>query len=157
MHYAFDHCHADFFFAKALHLDQESMRKSGISGWAVKNQGQCENKKIDNFISGKSRPSGSAVAFRTKTLQKYRYDQDLGPLSDFYLNNLMILKHKSYYYGKIVSQTLERKSSYSNTFTRTQSLALAQKTVNKFESDGIFLTDDQKRQYLEYESNQWPH
>jgi hypothetical protein len=67
----------------------------------------------------------------------------------------MILKHKSFYYGKVVSKTLERKASYSNSFNQEQSLALVEKTVTKYESDGVILTEAQKSRYREYESSQW--
>ena len=153
--YAFAWHNVDFFFAKTLHLEQDTMRKTGITGWAVKKGIQCRIGVIDNFISGKSRPSGSAVAFRTEILKKYRYDATLGPLSDFYLNNLMVLTHKAFYCGKVISRTLERRSSYSNSFDQTQSLALVEKAVMKFESDGVMMTDAQKDQYLAFERSRW--
>ena len=155
--YAFKICYADFFFAKARHVEQHSMQTVGITGWSAKKGVQQKHKAVENFISGQTRPSGSAVAFRTELLKQYRYDKNLASLSDFYLNNLMILKHKSFYYGKVVSKTLERKASYSNSFNQDQSLALIEGTVDKFESDGVLLTDAQKKQYREHERNQWPH
>ena len=155
--YAFEVIGADFFFAKAYHVNQESNKTVGITGWSAKKGVQQKHKAVENFISGQTRPSGSAVAFRTQLLQQYRYDKNLASLSDFYLNNLMILKHKSFYYGKVVSKTLERKASYSNSFNQEQSLALIEKTVVKFESDGVLFTDAQKKQYREHERNQWPH
>jgi hypothetical protein len=118
---------------------------------------QLKDDVITNFISGQTRPSGSAVAYRTEILKRYRYDRNLESLSDFYINNLMILKHKSFYYEKVVSKTLERNASYSNSFNREQSLALIEKTVTKLESDGVILTDAQKKRYQEYERSQWPH
>lgn len=144
LQYAFDWHHADFFFAKTIHLQQETMHKSGITGWAVKKGIQCRNGAVDNFISGKSRPSGSSVAFRTKTLKNYRYDQELGPLSDFYLNNLMLLKHKSYYYNKVISKTYERKNSYSNLLPKEKALSLMNAVIIKYASEEIFLTEKQK-------------
>jgi hypothetical protein len=69
----------------------------------------------------------------------------------------MILKHKAFYYGKVVSNTLQRKASYSGSFNQADSLALVEKTVTKFESDGVILTDAQKSRYREYERSQWPH
>ena len=155
--YAFEVIRADFFFAKAHHVYQESNKTVGITGWSAKKGVQQKHKAVENFISGQTRPSGSAVAFRTQLLQQYRYDKNLASLSDFYLNNLMILKHKSFYYGKVVSKTLERKASYSNSFNQEQALALIEKTVVKLESDGVLFTDAQKKQYREHERNQWPH
>jgi glycosyltransferase involved in cell wall biosynthesis len=155
--YAFETHHADFFFAKARHVDQHSMQTVGITGWASKKGVQQKHKALENFISGQTRPSGSAVAFRTQLIKQYRYDKNLASLSDFYLNNLMIIKHKSFYYGKVVSKTLERKASYSNSFNQKQSLALFEKTVVKFESDGVILSDAQKKQYREHEKSQWQH
>ena len=69
----------------------------------------------------------------------------------------MILKHKAFYYGKVVSNTLQREASYSGSFHQADSLALVEKTVTKFESDGVILTDAQKSRYREYERSQWPH
>lgn len=153
--YAFEVIEVDFFFAKACHVNQESNKTVGITGWSEKKGVQQKHKAVENFISGQTRPSGSAVAFRTRILKQYRYDKNLASLSDFYLNNLMILKHKSFYYGKVVSKTLERKASYSNSFNQEQSLALIEKTITKFESDGVILTDAQKSRYREYERSQW--
>jgi glycosyltransferase involved in cell wall biosynthesis len=155
--YAFEVVGADFFFAKARHVDQHSMKTVGITGWSAKKGEQQKHKSVENFISGQTRPSGSAAAFRTELLKQYRYDKNLASLSDYYLNNLMILKHKSFYYGKVASKTLERKASYSNSFNREQSLALIEKTVTKLESDGVILTDAQKKRYQEYERSQWQH
>jgi len=155
--YAFEVIRTDFFFAKAHHVYQESNKTVGITGWSAKKGVQPKNKAVENFISGQTRPSGSAVAFRTQLLKQYRYDKNLASLSDFYLNNLMIIKHKSFYYGKVVSKTLERKASYSNSFNQEQSLALIEKTVVKFESDGVILSDAQKKQYREHEKSQWQH
>jgi len=155
--YAFRMRQVDFLFAKARHVCQESNKTVGITGWSAKKGVQQKHKAVENFISGQTRPSGSAVAFRTRLLKQYRYDKDLASLSDFYLNNLMILKHKSFYYGKVVSKTLERKASYSNSFNQEQSMALIEKTVVKFESDGVILTDSQKKQYREHEKSQWQH
>jgi glycosyltransferase involved in cell wall biosynthesis len=152
---AFEVIGVDFFFAKACHVNQESNKTVGITGWSGKKGVQQKYKAVESFISGQTRPSGSAVAFRTQLLKQYRYDKNLASLSDFYLNNLMILKHKSFYYGKVVSKTLERTASYSNSFNQEQSLALIEKTITKFESDGVILTDEQKRRYREYERSQW--
>jgi len=153
--YAFRVTEADFFFAKALHVNQDCNRTVGITGWSAKKGVQQNQRAVSNFISGQTRPTGSAVAYRMKLLKQYRYDKSLASLSDFYLNNLMILKHKSFYYGKVVSKTLERKASYSNSFNQEQSLALVEKTVTKYESDGVILTEAQKSRYREYESSQW--
>jgi len=97
------------------------------------------------------------VAYRMKLLKQYRYDKNLASLSDFYLNNLMIMRHKSFYYGKVVSKTLERKASYSNSFNQEESMGLIEKTLVKYESDGVILTDAQKKQYREHEKSQWQH
>lgn len=154
--YAFIFRRADFLFAKTIHIDAESKNKTGVTGWAISKGMQCEKSAIENFISGQTRPSGAAVAYRTEVLKNYKYDPSLGPLSDFYLNNLMILKHRAYYYKKVVSRTLERRHSYSNSFTQSEALALVEKTIVKFESDGVILTDAQKNQYRAYERSQWP-
>lgn len=146
---AFDWHRVDFFFAKTIHLEQDTMKKTGITGWAVKKGIQCRNSAVDNFISGKSRPTGSAVAFRTEILKKYRYDQELGPLSDFYLNNLMLLKHKSYYYNKVMSETYERKNSYSNMLAKEKALNLMNTAFIKYASDDIYFSEKQQTQFNE--------
>lgn len=153
--YAFIIQRGDFLFAKTRHVDALTKKTCGISGWSAKKGVQQKNDVITNFISAQTRPSGSAVAYRTEILKKYRYDRNLESLSDFYLNNLMILKHKSFYYGKVVTKTFERKASYSNSFNQEQSLALIEKTVVKLESDGVIFTDAQKKLYYEHERNQW--
>jgi len=155
--YAFEVVEADFFFAKAHHVNQDSNRTVGITGWSAKKGVQQNQRAVGNFISGQTRPSGSAVAYRMKLLKQYRYDKSLASLSDFYLNNLMIMRHKSFYYGKVVSKTLERKASYSNSFNQEESMALIEKTVVKYESDGVILTDAQKKQYREHEKSQRVH
>ena len=151
LQYAFDWHRVDFFFAKTIHLEQDTMKKTGITGWAVKKGIQCRNSAVDSFISGKSRPSGSAVAFRTETLKKYRYAQELGPLSDFYLNNLMLLKHKSYYYNKVISETYERKNSYSNMLAKEKALSLMNVAFMKYASDDIYLSEKQRTRFNENE------
>lgn len=151
LQYAFELHNVDFFFAKTIHLEQETIHKSGITGWAVKKGIQCRNGAVDNFISGKSRPSGSSVAFRTETLKKYRYDQELGPLSDFYLNNLMLFKHRSYYYNKVMSETYERKNSYSNMLPKEKALSLMNTAFIKYASDDIYFSEKQKIQFNEHE------
>ena len=154
---AFEICHTDFFFAKARHVDQHSKQIVGITGWSARKGIQVKQDVVSNFISGQARPSGSAVAYRMEILKQYRYDKNLASLSDFYLNNLLILKHKSFYYGKVVSKTLERKASYSNSFNQEESLALIEKTVSKFESDGAIFTEAQKNQFRSFERSQWPN
>ena len=149
---AFDWHHADFFLAKTMHLDEVTLQKTGITGWAVKNGIQSKNNAVDNFILGKTRPSGSGVAFRTETLQKYRYDSELGPLSDFYLNNLMLLKYKSYYYNRIISRTYERKNSYSNMLAKENALIQMDALIIKYASDGIDFSENQKKLFYESES-----
>jgi glycosyltransferase involved in cell wall biosynthesis len=155
--YAFAVLRTDFLFAKTRHVDQDSKKTVGITGWSAKKGLQLKQEVVGNFVSGQTRPSGSAVAYRTEILKKYRYDQNLESLADFYLNNLMILRHKSFYYGKVVSKTIERRTSYSNAFNQDQSLALIEGTVDKFESDGVKFTETQKNQFREHERNQWLH
>jgi len=155
--YAFRVIEADFFFAKALHVNQDFNRTVGITGWSAKKGVQQNQRAIGNFISGQTRPTGCAVAYRMKLLKQYRYDKNLASLSDFYLNNLMIMRHKSFYYGKVVSKTLERKASYSNSFNQEESMGLIEKTLVKYESDGVILTDAQKKQYREHEKSQRVH
>ena len=157
LQYAFVLKKADFVFAKCRHNHVASQKSAGVTGWATQKGIQSASSSKAEFVTGKTRPSGYAVALRSCFVKEYGYDQTLGPLCDFYLNNLMILKHKAYYYGKVVSKTLERKASYSNSFNQEQALALIEKTVVKFESDGVLFTDAEKKQYREHERNQWPH
>ena len=156
LQYAFVLRKADFVFAKCRHINSTSQKCTGVTGWATRKGIQESSNSKDQFVSGNTRPSGYAVAIRSSYVKQYGYDQALGPLCDFYLNNLMILKHKSFYYGKVVSKTLDRKVSYSNSFDQLQSLALIQKTVMKFESDGVIMTDAQKIQYLANEKCHLP-
>jgi glycosyltransferase involved in cell wall biosynthesis len=157
LQYAFVLKKADFVFAKCRHNHIVTQKSAGVTGWATQKGIQKVSNSKEEFVTGKTRPSGYAVALRSCFVKQYGYDQALGPLCDFYLNNLMILKHKAFYYGKVVSNTLQRKASYSGSFHQADSLALVEKTVTKFESDGVILTDAQKSRYREYERSQWPH
>ena len=157
LQYAFVLKKADFVFAKCRHNHIATQKSAGVTGWATQKGIQSASNSKAEFVTGKTRPSGYAVALRSRLVKQYGYDQTLGPLCDFYLNNLMILKHKAFYYGKVVSNTLQREASYSGSFNQADSLALVEKTVTKFESDGVILTDAQKSRYREYERSQWPH
>jgi hypothetical protein len=157
LQYAFVFKKAEFVFAKCRHNHVATQKCAGVTGWATQKGIQKVSNSKEEFVTGKTRPSGYAVALRSCFVKQYGYDQALGPLCDFYLNNLMILKHKAFYYGKVVSNTLQRKASYSGSFNQADSLALVEKTVFKLESDGVILTDAQKNRYREYERSQWPH
>lgn len=109
----------DFVFTKTLHWNDCRKKKVGITGWADKKGHQEKKLKMNNFISGKTRPSGWSVAFKAQTLKKYSYPS-LGPLSDFYINNFMILNHKSFYWPLISTMTLQRSKSFSSTFSEKQ-------------------------------------
>ena len=156
LQYAFVLKKADFVFAKCRHNHIVTQKSAVVTGWATKKGIQKVSKSKEEFVTGKTRPSGYAVALRSCFVKQYGYDQALGPLCDFYLNNLMILKHKAFYYGKVVSNTLQRKASYSGSFHQADSLALVEKTVAKLESNGVILTSAQKNTYREYERSQWP-
>jgi glycosyltransferase involved in cell wall biosynthesis len=157
LQYAFVLKKADFVFAKCRHNHVVNHKCAGVTGWATQKGIQNASNSKEEFVTGKTRPSGYAVALRSCFVKQYGYDQALGPLCDFYLNNLMILKHKAFYYGKVVSITLQRNASYSGSFNQADSLALVEKTITKFESDGVILTNAQKSRYREFERSQWPH
>ena len=157
LQYAFVFKKADIVFAKCRHNNVATQKCAGVTGWATQEGVQKVSNSEEDFVAGKTRPSGYAVALRSCFVKQYGYDKALGPLCDFYLNNLMILKHKAFYYGKVVSNTLQRKASYSSSFNQADSLALVERTVAKLESDGVILTEEQKSRYREYERSQWPH
>lgn len=104
-------------FGKSSETDKSGL-VTGISGWAKKPGYQSENENISNFISGNTRPTGCAVAFRREFLQGKQYESSLGPYSDFYLNNLALLEGDGWYVPKIVSRTLHRSNSYSKKQTK---------------------------------------
>lgn len=144
--WAFRARRADFFFGKTIHKTKDN-RITGITGWSGKKGNQCKKTSRTFFLNGMCRPSGWAVAFRTSILKQYYYP-DVGCLSDFFLNNLMILKHKSYYTSQKVVATLEREKSFSAMFSKEDNKKNLYKCVDLLKMQGIPINEHEVRQLL---------
>lgn len=144
--WAFQICKADFFFAKTVHKTVKN-KITGITGWSAKKGIQCSANTKENFLNGKCRPSGWAVAFRKNILKRYNYP-NVGSLSDYYLNNLMILKHKSFYSSQKVVSTLERDNSFSASFSKKDNKINLLRCIKLFKSQGIYINRDEVKKLL---------
>ena len=140
----------DFFFAKTVHKNMQN-KVTGITGWSSTKGLQPSSGALERFVEGKTRPSGWSVAFRTTTVKNYQYPE-LGSLSDFYLNNIMILTHQSYYWSKKVVTTLERKNSFSSSFSPQQNRANLLKTIDHFKAQGIPFSESEIQKILRTEN-----
>jgi hypothetical protein len=147
---------ADFFFYKCRHVDATDGRTTAITGWSGCRGWQNQEGRRERFLGATTRPSGYAVAFRTSVLKKYRYDPSLGPMCDFYLNNLMVLKHRSFYWGKVGVRTLERPGSFSRGLDQAGHGEILSRILAKLESDGICLNEEQRHQFLKSERRAFP-
>jgi len=151
LHYAISVKRVDFVFCKCRHLNSETGRITGTTGWAVRKGVQPGSGSVDQYVQGKTRPSGYAVAYRSSVLKKYCFDPILGPMCDTYLNNFMVLKYPSYYWGKVGVTTLERPGSFSKKLNRAEHEQILARIMSKLETDGIRLNEEQRRQLLETE------
>lgn len=151
LHFAISVKRADFVFGKCRHLNSRTRKITGTTGWAVRKGMQNGQDSVDQFVQGKTRPSGYAVAYRSSVLKKYCYDPKLGPMCDAYLNNLMVLKHSSYYWKKIGVSTLERPGSFSKKLNRARHKKILSNFLKKLDTDGIRLNAAQRRQFLKTE------
>lgn len=142
---------ADVFFAKCLHIKQKNGEKSAVTGWAKKKGLQKEKGLVDEFCSGETRISGYAVAFHRRFMGGQSYDPQLGPQADFYLNHLALLTRPSFYWGRIVTRTLERPKSFSKDFAKNKILNNHKNILHYFKRDGVKLTPAQRMKYLNYE------
>jgi hypothetical protein len=156
MIYAFLIFKVDFFFYKARHVDLSTGVRVGTTGWARTRGLQVGNQKKADFATGKTRPSGYAVAFRADRLKQYRYDPRLGPMCDTYLNNLMVMRYRSYYWGRVGSETLERPGSFSRGLDKTEHGEILSRILAKLETDGIRLNEEQRSQFLKSERSAFP-
>lgn len=151
LHFAISVKRADFVFGKCRHLNSRTRKITGTTGWAVRKGMQNGQDSVDQFVQGKTRPSGYAVAYRSSVLKKYCYDPLLGPMCDVYLNNLMVLKHTSYYWRRIGVSTLERPGSFSANLNRARHEKILSKFLKKLDTDGIRLNEAQRRKFLKTE------
>ncbi len=147
---------ADLFFFKCRHVDAADGHTTAITGWSSCRGIQKEEGRLERFLDGSMRPSGYAVAFRTSVLKKYRYDPSLGPKCDSYLNNLMVLKHRSFYWGKVGVRTLERPGSFSRGLDQAGHEKILSRILAKLGNDGIRLNEEQQRRFLETERSAFP-
>lgn len=143
----------DFFFYKARHVDLSTGVRVGTTGWARKRGLQVGNQKKADFVTGKTRPSGYAVAFRADRLKQYRYDPRLGPMCDTYLNNLMVMRYRSYYWGRVGSETLERPGSFSGRTSASAHGKILRLFLAKLVRTGVSLSPGERKRFLHYEKS----
>lgn len=153
MVFAFNVHQADFFFYKCRHVDAADGHTTAITGWSSCRGIQKEAGRLERFLDGSTRPSGYAVAFRTSVLKKSRYDPSLGPMCDSYLNNLMVLKHRSFYWGKVGVRTLDRPGSFSRSLDQAGHEKILSLFLAKLGNDGIRLNEEEQRRFLKTERN----
>lgn len=137
---------ADFFFGKTIHKNEDN-KVTGITGWSDKKGIQCHKTAKSSFLIGKCRPSGWAVAFRAVVLTQYTYP-NVGSLSDYFLNNLMVLKYRSYYTSQKVVATFNRKKSYSSSFSKIENKDNLLKCVSLLRLQGISINENEIKQLL---------
>jgi len=147
--WAFKFRKAEFFFGKTVHKT-ENNKITGITGWSTKKGIQCQKSAKSSFLSGKCRPSGWAVAFRANVLTQYTYP-NVGSLSDYFLNNLMTLKYRSYHSKQKIVETLERKQSFSSTFSEKENMNNLLGCVALFRAEGVTLSNAEVEQLLKSE------
>ena len=151
MIYAFLIFKVDFFFYKARHVDSVTGARMGTTGWARKRGLQDEQGKMKDFLDGKTRPSGYAVAFRADCLKEHRYHPCLGPMCDTFLNNLMVMKSRSYYWGSVGSETLERPGSFSGNTKKIEHGRILRLFVCKMRRMKIHLSRHQEKRFIAHE------
>ena len=147
----------NFCFAKTRLIDQETGRVQGVVGWAPKKgmQKYCNTAKL--IAQGKIRAAGGGCSYRKKWfLEGGGYDPLLGPTADFYINHLAILQGTAWYYGKMVTDNLIRRNSYTSSVTEDDYQRLMQKVVNKWAINGVKLTESEERQLIQYEKEESP-
>ena len=147
----------NFCFAKTRLIDQETGSVQGVVGWAPKKGRQKYLNTGELVARGKIRVAGGGCSYRKEWfLENGGYDPLLGPTADFYINHLAILQGNAWYYGKIVTDNLIRKDSYTSSVTEDDYRRLMQKVVNKWAVNGVELTESEKHQLIQYEKRESP-
>ena len=147
----------NFCFAKTRLIDQETGRVQGVVGWAPKKGMQKYRNTAELIARGKIRAAGGGCSYRKQWfLDNGGYDLSLGPTADFYINHLAILQGTAWYYGKIVTDNLIRKNSYTSSVTENDYRLLMQKVVDKWALNGVKLTESEKHQLIQYEKEESP-
>jgi glycosyltransferase involved in cell wall biosynthesis len=147
----------NFCFAKTQLVDQETGRVQGVVGWAPKKGWQKYENTAELVAQGKIRAAGGGCSYRKQWfLDSGGYDLSLGPTADFYINHLAILQGTAWYYGKIVTDNLIRKNSYTSSVTENDYRLLMQKVVNKWALNGVELTESEKHLLIQYEKKESP-
>jgi len=147
----------NFCFAKTRLIDQETGRVQGVVGWAPKKGMQKYRNTAELIARGKIRSAGGGCSYRKKWfLESGGYDPALGPTADFYINHLAILQGSAWYCGKIVSDNLIRKGSYTSSVTEHDYRRLTKKAVDKWALNGVKLTESEKHQLIQYEKEESP-
>jgi len=147
----------NFCFAKTRLIDQETGRVQGVVGWAPKKRWQKYKNKAELIAQGKIRAAGGGCSYRKEWfLKNGGYDPLLGPTADFYINHLAVLQGTAWYYGKIVTDNLIRKNSYTSSVTEDDYRRLMQNVVDKWALNGVKLTESEKSQLIQYEKEESP-
>ena len=147
----------NFCFAKTQLIDQETGRVQGIVGWAPKKRRQKYEKTAELVAQGRIRAAGGGCSYRKQWfLDSGGYDLSLGPTADFYINHLAILQGTAWYYGKIVTDNLIRKNSYTSSVSSEDYRLLMQKVINKWTLNGVKLTESEQHQLIQYEKEESP-
>jgi glycosyltransferase involved in cell wall biosynthesis len=147
----------NFCFAKTQLVDQETGRVQGVVGWAPKKGWQKYENTAELVAQGKIRAAGGGCSYRKQWfLDSGGYDLSLGPTADFYINHLAILQGTAWYYGKIVTDNLIRKNSYTSSVTENDYRLLMQKVVDKWALNGVELTESEKHLLIQYEKKESP-
>lgn len=147
----------NFCFAKTQLVDQETGSVQGVVGWAPKKRWQKYKNTAELVARGKIRAAGGGCSYRKQWfLDSGGYDLSLGPTADFYINHLAILQGTAWYYGKIVTDNLIRKNSYTSSVTEHDYRLLMQKVVDKWALNGVELTESEKHLLIQYEKEESP-
>ena len=147
----------NFCFAKTRLIDQETGRVQGVVGWAPKKGMQNYRNTAELIAQGKVRAAGGGCSYRKQWfLESGGYDPSLGPTADFYINHLATLQGSAWYYGKIVTDNLIRKGSYTSSVTEHDYRRLMKKVVDKWALNGVKLTESEKHQLIQYEKEESP-
>jgi len=147
----------NFCFAKTQLIDQETGRVQGVVGWAPKKRWQKYERTAELFAQGKIRAAGGGCSYRKQWfLDSGGYDPYLGPTADFYINHLAILQGTAWYYGRIVTDNLIRKNSYTSSVSSEDYRLLMQKVIHKWTLNGVKLTESEQHQLIQYEKEESP-
>ena len=147
----------NFCFAKTRLIDQETGCVQGVVGWAPKRRFQEYPNTAELIARGKIRVAGGGCSYRKEWfLSNGGYDLSLGPTADFYINHLAVLQGSAWYYGKVVTDNLIRKNSYTSSVTEDDYRQFMLKVIEKWTNKGIRLTEAEKLQLIQYERKEAP-